>query len=92
MFNTTVEQMGPKFHVFKKYLISNADVREIEEKYQINGLTIQWVISTRTVIEELDEQGSDVLPFSSMLQTLKTYPFMLILNLMLLVSIIYGFI
>ncbi|XP_027102730.1 uncharacterized protein [Coffea arabica] len=62
MFNSAVEKMGPKFHVFKKYLISNADVREIEEKYQTNGLTIQWVISTRTVVEELDEQGCDVLP------------------------------
>ena len=62
MFNAAIEKMGTKLHVFKKYLISNADVREIEERYQTNGLTMQWVISTQTVVEELNEQGSIVLP------------------------------
>ncbi|XP_071920719.1 replication protein A 70 kDa DNA-binding subunit A-like [Coffea arabica] len=62
MFNAAIEKMGTKLHVFKKYLISNADVREIEEQYQTNGLTMQWVISTQTVVEELNEQGSMVLP------------------------------
>ena len=61
MFNAAIEKMGSKLHTFKKYLISNADVREIEEQYQTNGLTIQWVISAKTVVEELSEQGSCVL-------------------------------
>ncbi|XP_027167891.1 replication protein A 70 kDa DNA-binding subunit B-like [Coffea eugenioides] len=74
MFNTAVEKMGPKFHVFKKYLISNADVREIEEKYQTNGLTIQWLISTRTVVEELDEQATDLLPSQFTAASFKDLP------------------
>ncbi|XP_027169604.1 replication protein A 70 kDa DNA-binding subunit B-like [Coffea eugenioides] len=61
MFNAAIEKMGSKLHTFKKYLISNADVREIEEQYQTNDLTIQWVISAKTVVEELSEQGSCVL-------------------------------
>ncbi|XP_071931589.1 replication protein A 70 kDa DNA-binding subunit B-like isoform X5 [Coffea arabica] len=61
MFNAAIEKMGSKLHTFKKYLISNADVREIEEQYQTNGLAIQWVISAKTVVEELSEQGSCVL-------------------------------
>nr|XP_027067672.1 replication protein A 70 kDa DNA-binding subunit B-like [Coffea arabica] len=61
MFNAAIEKMESKLHTFKKYLISNADIREIEEQYQTNCLTIQWVISAKTVVEELSEQGSCVL-------------------------------
>ena len=35
---------------------------EIEEQYQTNGLTMQWVISIRTVVEELNEQENSSLP------------------------------
>lgn len=43
--------------VFKTYKISNAKVRPIIEKYQTDGLTVQWVISTKTVVEELPDNS-----------------------------------
>ena len=55
--------MGPKLQLYKKYRISNAEVREIDKKYQFDGITIQWVISTRTVVEEDDDDDGSILPF-----------------------------
>ena len=45
--------MSQILQVYKKYRISNAEVRPIPPKFQTSELTVQWVISTRTVIEEI---------------------------------------
>ena len=55
--------MGPKLRLYKKYRISNADVRHTAEKFRIDDLKLQWVIGTDTVVEEIDEDDSGVLPF-----------------------------
>ena len=48
--------MGPKLKHYKKYRISNTVVRPILEKYQTEDLRLHWVISTRTIVEELDDE------------------------------------
>nr|XP_027121996.1 uncharacterized protein LOC113738929 [Coffea arabica] len=63
LFNYAIEKMGPKLRLYKKYRISNADVRPTAEKFRIDDLKLQWVIGTDTVVEEVDEDGSGVLPF-----------------------------
>ena len=47
--------------VYKKYKISNADVRNIPPKFQTLGLTKQWVITSKTVIEEVNG-SEDIMP------------------------------
>ncbi|XP_071910182.1 replication protein A 70 kDa DNA-binding subunit B-like [Coffea arabica] len=53
--------MGPLLQVYKKYLISNAVVRPIPPNFQSKGLQTQWVISTRTLVEEISDD-EDVVP------------------------------
>lgn len=61
LFNRAIQVMGTRLSVFKKYKIANAEVRQIDEQYRSDGLTIQWIISTKTVIEELPEDA-DMIP------------------------------
>ena len=53
--------MGPLLQVYKKYLISNAVVRPIPPKFQSGGLQTQWIISTKTLVEEITDD-EDVVP------------------------------
>ncbi|XP_027171826.1 replication protein A 70 kDa DNA-binding subunit-like [Coffea eugenioides] len=53
IFNDDIPRMSQILQIYKKYKISNAEVRPIPPKFQTSELTIQWVISTRTVIEEI---------------------------------------
>ncbi|XP_071925052.1 replication protein A 70 kDa DNA-binding subunit D-like isoform X2 [Coffea arabica] len=53
IFNDDIPRMSQILQIYKKYKISNAGVRPIPPKFQTSELTIQWVISTRTVIEEI---------------------------------------
>nr|XP_027115772.1 replication factor A protein 1-like isoform X1 [Coffea arabica] len=47
--------------VYKKYKISNAEVRTIPPKFQTSELTVQWDISSRTVIDEIADDD-EVMP------------------------------
>ena len=47
--------------VYKRYKISNADVRTIPPKFRSAGLIKQWVITSKTVIEEVDA-NEDIMP------------------------------
>ncbi|KAL3527429.1 hypothetical protein ACH5RR_012085 [Cinchona calisaya] len=60
IFNQVIPIMGPKRQVYKKYLISNAEVRLIPETFMYDGIDIQWVISNETVVEELPDEESDM--------------------------------
>lgn len=53
--------MGLILQVYKKYKISNAMVRPIPPKYQIDELTMQWMITSKTVIEEVADD-EDIMP------------------------------
>ncbi|XP_071932877.1 replication protein A 70 kDa DNA-binding subunit B-like [Coffea arabica] len=53
--------MSPMLQVYKRYKISNADVRTIPQKFQSAGLIKQWVITSKTVIEEVDG-NEDIMP------------------------------
>ncbi|KAL3502672.1 hypothetical protein ACH5RR_037121 [Cinchona calisaya] len=46
--------------VYKKYLISIAEVRLITETFRYDGIDIQWEISTKTMVEELPDEESDM--------------------------------
>ncbi|XP_071926211.1 uncharacterized protein [Coffea arabica] len=74
LFNNAIEKMGPKLQLYKKYRITNAEVREIDKKYQFDGITIQWVISTRTVVEEDTDEDGSVLPFHFDYTPFKDFP------------------
>ncbi|XP_071914148.1 replication protein A 70 kDa DNA-binding subunit B-like [Coffea arabica] len=63
LFDYAIQKMGPKLKLYKKYRISNAEVRAAAERFQLDGLKLQWIISTKTVVEEIDEADSSVLPF-----------------------------
>ena len=52
--------MSPLLQVYKKYLISNAVVRPIPPKFQSKGLHTQWVISTKTLVEEVIDDEDTV--------------------------------
>ncbi|XP_027185594.1 uncharacterized protein LOC113783610 isoform X2 [Coffea eugenioides] len=56
LFNHAIHIIGPCLTVFKRYKISNVEVQLIDEKYRTDGLTTQWVISTKTVMEELPDE------------------------------------
>ena len=47
--------MSPLLQVYKKYLLSNAVLRSIPPKFQSKGLHTQWVISTRTLVEKVND-------------------------------------
>nr|XP_027084848.1 replication protein A 70 kDa DNA-binding subunit B-like isoform X2 [Coffea arabica] len=61
IFNADIPKMSPILQVYRKYKISNADVRNIPPKFQTSGLTMQWVITARTVIEEINRE-EDIMP------------------------------
>ena len=50
--------MSQILQVYKKYKISNAEVRPIPLKFQTPELTVQWVISSRTVIDEIPDDDA----------------------------------
>ena len=53
--------MSSILQVYKKYNISNAEVKPILPKYQTAEITHQWTITSKTVIEEvLDDE--DIMP------------------------------
>nr|XP_027120642.1 replication protein A 70 kDa DNA-binding subunit B-like [Coffea arabica] len=61
IFNHDIARVGPILQVYKKYRIANAVVRPIHPKYQTAELTIQWVLTSKTVIEE-DADDEDIMP------------------------------
>ncbi|XP_027071838.1 uncharacterized protein [Coffea arabica] len=56
IFNADIPKMSPILQVYRKYRISNADVRSIPPKFQTSELTMQWVITARTIIEEVSRE------------------------------------
>ena len=62
LFNYAIEKMGPKLQLFKKYRISNAEVKKISKKFWTDGIELQWIIGTQTVVEEIESEGNSVLP------------------------------
>ncbi|XP_071940335.1 replication protein A 70 kDa DNA-binding subunit B-like isoform X2 [Coffea arabica] len=61
IFNADIPKMSPVLQVYRKYKISNADVRSIPPKFQTSDLTVQWVITAKTVIEEVSRE-EDIMP------------------------------
>ena len=61
MFNNDISKISHQLQIYKKYLNSNAIVRLILEKYQTSDLKIQWVLTSRTVIEPANDDD-DILP------------------------------
>ncbi|XP_071910175.1 replication protein A 70 kDa DNA-binding subunit B-like isoform X2 [Coffea arabica] len=61
IFNADILRMSPMLQVYKRYKISNADVRTIPLKFQTAELTKQWVITSKTVIDEVDGD-EDIMP------------------------------
>ena len=55
--------MSQALQIYKKYRISNAEVRPIPAKFQTSDLTVQWVISSRTVIDKIPDDD-EVMPVS----------------------------
>ena len=48
--------MGPKLLPYKRYKITNAIIKEISDpSFRPAGTTMQWVIGSGTVIEEIDD-------------------------------------
>ncbi|XP_071912497.1 replication protein A 70 kDa DNA-binding subunit B-like isoform X2 [Coffea arabica] len=62
IFNDDIPKMSPLLRVYKKYKITNAEVKPIPAKFQTADITIQWVISTKTIIEELNGADNDIMP------------------------------
>ena len=56
MFNHKVRTMGSKLQLYKKYRISNAQVKYIPQKFEHDGIKMQWIISSQTVLEELPDE------------------------------------
>ena len=53
--------MSQILQVYKKYKISNAEVRPIPPKFQTSELTVHWLISSRTVIDEIADDDEVML-------------------------------
>ncbi|XP_071917017.1 replication protein A 70 kDa DNA-binding subunit B-like [Coffea arabica] len=53
IFNSDIAIMSPRIEVYKKYLISNAQVKRILDNFRTTELTKQWIITSRTIIEEI---------------------------------------
>ena len=62
IFNADIPKMSPLLRVYKMYKITNAEVKPIPAKFQTTELTIQWVISTKTVIEEINDDVNEIMP------------------------------
>ncbi|XP_027077009.2 uncharacterized protein [Coffea arabica] len=61
IFNNDIPRMSSILQVYKKYNISNAEVKPILPKYHTVEITHQWTITSKTVIEEvLDDE--DIMP------------------------------
>ena len=50
IFNSDIAIMSPRIEVYKKYLISNAQVKKIPDDFRTTDLTKQWIITSRTII------------------------------------------
>ncbi|XP_027060683.2 replication protein A 70 kDa DNA-binding subunit D-like [Coffea arabica] len=61
IFNNDIPRMSSILQIYKKYKISNAEVRPILPKYQTAEITHQWTITSRTVIEEVFDD-EDMMP------------------------------
>ncbi|XP_027095918.1 uncharacterized protein [Coffea arabica] len=61
IFNHDIATVGPILQVYRKYRITNAVVRPIHPKYQTAELIIQWMLTSKTVIEE-DADDKDIMP------------------------------
>ena len=57
--------MSSILQVYKKYNISNAEVKPILPKYQTAEITHQWTITSKTVIEEvIDDEDMMLVKFN----------------------------
>ena len=56
IFNSDIAIMSPRIEVYKKYLISNAQVKRIPENFRTTDLAIQWIITSRIIIEEIVDE------------------------------------
>ncbi|XP_027174570.1 uncharacterized protein LOC113774208 [Coffea eugenioides] len=53
IFNADIAIVSPRLEVYKKYLISNAQVKRIPDTFRTTDLAKQWIITSRTLIEEI---------------------------------------
>mgnify|MGYP004713139611 CR=1 FL=1 len=56
IFNTDIPVMSPRIEVYKSYLISNAEVKRIPAEFKTPEISAQWIISARTVVEEVMQE------------------------------------
>ena len=73
LFNYAIEKIGPKLQLYRKYRISNAEVKKISEKLKTDGIEMQWVIGTQTVVEEIESEENCVLPLQFTLTPFKEF-------------------
>ncbi|KAL3524689.1 hypothetical protein ACH5RR_013061 [Cinchona calisaya] len=60
MFNQAISVMIPKLLVYKKYLISNTEVRLNPKDFCSDGIDTQLVMSTETILEEQADEQNDM--------------------------------
>lgn len=48
--------MSSRIEVYKKYLISNAQVKKIPDDFKTTEIAKQWIITSRTIIEEIVDE------------------------------------
>ncbi|XP_027157287.1 replication protein A 70 kDa DNA-binding subunit B-like [Coffea eugenioides] len=56
VFNADIPIMSSRIEVYKKYLISNAQVKKIPDDFKTTEIAKQWIITSRTIIEEIVDE------------------------------------
>ncbi|XP_035539697.1 uncharacterized protein LOC118344048 [Juglans regia] len=62
MFDKDIDSRDDTLHIFRSYYISNAYVRPLDPKYRIETHEYQWILNSKTIIEEVpkDEEQLEV--------------------------------
>ncbi|XP_041027886.1 replication protein A 70 kDa DNA-binding subunit B-like [Juglans microcarpa x Juglans regia] len=53
MFDKDIDSRDDTLHIFQSYYISNAYVRPLDPRYRIETHEYQWILNSRTIIEEV---------------------------------------
>ena len=62
MFDKDIDSRDNTLHLFQSYYISNAYVKPLDPKYRIEKYEYQWILNSRTIIEEVPKDEEQLEP------------------------------
>ncbi|XP_042979835.1 replication protein A 70 kDa DNA-binding subunit D-like [Carya illinoinensis] len=62
IFDKDIDSRQDTLHIFQSYYISNAYVKSLDPKYRIETYEYQWILNSKTIIEEVPKDEGQLEP------------------------------